>query len=268
MKSRLTFMCALLAATVFPSYSTLAKDVTIGSTSLCGDSYILALAPDLASELSWQSHSPLSRASEAQRTLPQLWDNPEIIAASSSDMILFGSGEGAFADRIGKPFQNLTWGEDFASVMVNAKMIAESLDRPDTITADLTPRLEMLKMRNKARGFKPKILYLARSGGSAGKGTLVDAVIEAAGGVNILGVNGWSNPDPEILIGLKPDLIITSYFENGYESINALAVRNKTLNAFIKAFPSVHIDGALWPCAGPSLIEAAEILANAMDDLP
>ena len=83
-----------------------------------------------------------------------------------------------------------------------------------------------------------------------------------------LALSGWVSPDPEILLGVKPDLIITSYFKQGYESVNAAAMRNKTLSAYIQSFPSVHIDGALWPCAGPGLIEAAEILADAMDKLP
>ena len=245
-----------------------ASEATIGSASLCADSYVLALAPERAAELSWQSRSALSRATPAQRALPQIWDSPEIIAASRSDMILFGSGEGALAQRLGKPFQQLTWGEDFASIKVNAEMIAKSLGRPDTISAELTSRLSALKARSDARGKTPKVLYLARSGGSAGSGTLVDAVISAAGGVNVLETGDWASPDPEILLGLKPDLIVTSYFENGYESVNALGARNKALRAYIKRFPSIHIDGALWPCAGPNLIEAAEILADAMDALP
>lgn len=262
---KITLAAIMLASFTAASH---AAEPTIGSTSLCADSYVLALAPERVAELSWQSRSALSRATPAQRALPQIWDSPEIIAASRSDMILFGSGEGALAARLGKPFQQLTWGEDFDSIKVNAEMIAKSLGRPDTLSADLTARLSALKARSDARGVTPKVLYLARSGGSAGSGTLVDAVISAAGGVNILETSGWASPDPEILLGLKPDLIVTSYFENGYESVNAAGARNKALRAYIKRFPSVHIDGALWPCAGPNLIEATEILADAMDELP
>jgi len=125
-----------------------------------------------------------------------------------------------------------------------------------------------LETRNSQRSRKPKILYLARSGGSAGPGTFVDAAITAAGGVNIAPTSGWFTPDPEEIIALKPDLIITSYFKDGYESVQAVALRNKVISQHLKTFPSVEIDGKLWPCAGPDLIEAAELIADAIDELP
>ena len=272
---RQTTLAAVLGTGVLSGFAHAKTDhsKTVGSTSLCGDSYVLALAPDLARELSWQSRSALSRAGPEQRVRPQLWDDVEVVAASASDVILFGSGEGAFAERLGKESIKLTWGEDFPSVIDNVQALASALGRPDNLTRDITARLTRLNARTVKRGTKPKVLYLARSGGSAGTGTLVDAVIKAAGGENALARNGlelrgWVSPGPEILLEVKPDLIVTSYFKHGYESVNAAALRNKTLSAYIQSFPSVHIGGALWPCAGPGLIEAAEILADAMDALP
>ena len=79
---------------------------------------------------------------------------------------------------------------------------------------------------------------------------------------------GWVSPDPEILLGLNPDLIITSYFDNGYESVNASAIRHKAVLTFIAGHPRIDIDGGLWPCAGPELIVAVEQIADAMDKLP
>jgi len=256
-------LCALAG-----SGSAQAKDVSVGSTSLCGDSYLLAMVPSQITELSWQSRSALSYANSTQRTLPQLWDEAEILAASDSNVILFGSGEGAQAKRIGIKSQTLEWGEDFGSVMRNAAMIARALDVPDTISHDLKHRLHDLEERTARRGAKPKVLYLARSGGSAGPGTFVDAAITAAGGDNVIQTQGWVSPDPELILGLKPDLIITSYFKNGYESVNAAGTRNKAVSKFINNHPRADIDGALWPCAGPRLIEAAETIASALDKLP
>lgn len=260
-------ICVMLCAFA-GSVSAQAKDASIGSTSLCGDSYLLAMAPDQISELSWQSQSALSYASPAQRTLPQLWDEAEILVASTSNVILFGSGEGAQAKRLGIKFQTLEWGEDFGSVIRNAALIAGALDVPDTISHDLKHRLHDLEERTARRGAKPKVLYLARSGGSAGPGTFVDAAITAAGGDNVIQTHGWVSPDPEIILGLKPDLVITSYFKNGYESVNAAGTRNKAVSKFIASHPHADIDGALWPCAGPRLIEAAETIASALDKLP
>jgi len=245
-----------------------ASEPTIGSTSLCGDSYLIALAPSHIEALSWQSRSPLSRANSTLRALPQLWDEMEILTTSQADYILFGSGEGASAERLKRKSLHLTWGEDFTSIIENSDLISQNLVVDNIIKSDLTNRLDALETRNAQRLHKPKILYLARSGGSAGSGTFVDAAITAAGGDNIAPISGWFTPDPEEIIMLNPDLIITSYFEDGYESVQAVALRNKAVSRHLKTFPRVEIDGKLWPCAGPDLIEAAELIADAIDELP
>lgn len=241
---------------------------TIASTSLCGDSYLLALVPDHISALSWQSRSKLSRASEKYRNLPQLWDDPEKLATNQADIVLFGSGEGALAQGMDKQNLTLIWGEDFDSVMKNADMITEKLGVGNVLRAELEKRLSALKIRADQREIKPKVLYLARSGGSAGTGTLVDAAIRAAGGENIITQHGWQTPDPEAILGFSPDLIITSYFTNGYESVNAALLRHSVVRRHVAKFPQVDIDGGLWPCAGPDLIVAAELIADGLDTLP
>ncbi|MDB2438660.1 ABC transporter substrate-binding protein [Hellea sp.] len=245
-----------------------AEPTTIASTSLCGDSYLLALAPDHISALSWQSRSPLSLANDAQKQLPQLWDDPEVLLSAKADYILFGAGEGAKANALPAAPLNLIWGENFSTLFSNAKMIEDALALKTETTQNWSRRIEALTHKSEQRGNHPKILYLSRSGGSAGRGTLVDAAITAAGGVNIAETSGWFTPDPEHIIAYDPDLIITSYFKNGYESVQSSAVRNKAVQRFIAGRPNVEIDGNLWPCAGPGLIEAAELISDAIDKLP
>ena len=241
---------------------------TIASTSLCGDTYLQALAPNHITALSWQSRSPLSRATPAQRQLPQLWDDPEVLVRSEADIILFGSGEDRVGDSLETKTIRLSWGEDFNSLFTNAKAIEQALNINTGMGEKWDRRIKALNHRAKARSVKPKILYLSRSGGSAGTGTLVDAAITAAGGVNVAKAQGWFTPDPEHIIAYEPDLIITSYFKNGYESVQSTAVRNKVIQRFISRHPSIEIDGNLWPCAGPGLIEAAELISDAIDKLP
>ncbi|WP_154813722.1 ABC transporter substrate-binding protein [Hellea balneolensis] len=241
---------------------------TIASTSLCGDSYLLALAPNHISALSWQSRTPLSRARERQRDLPQIWDDPEILMKAKADIILFGSGEGQYSSKLKARPLKLIWGEDFSNIQTNAQLITDALNIRSDISEDWAKRIEALNIHAEARHKKPKILYLSRSGGSAGTGTLVDAAITAAGGINAVETTGWFTPDPEHIVAYKPDLIITSYFKNGYESVQSTAVRNKVVQRYIAAHPNIEIDGKLWPCAGPGLIEAAERISAAIDKLP
>lgn len=244
----------------------------IASTSLCGDTYLRALAPDHIGALSWQSRDKISLATETQRRLPQAWDNPERLAALNANLILFGPGEGGLSAKIlaktDKKTHTLTWGEDFDTVITNYTAIgAAARLNTDATLSDLTIRLRNLETRKNARSKKFKILYLSRSGGTAGPGTYVDAAITAAGGNNIITTPSWHNPDPEFLVTLKPDLIITSFFEDGYESINAKPLRHKVVASFIDGHPRLDIPGSLWPCAGPTLIDVAERIADTLETL-
>ncbi|MDC0880231.1 hypothetical protein OAP69_02480 [Hellea sp.] len=262
--------CILLCFTsaFILSIETIALETkSIASTSLCGDSYILALTPQKISHLSWQSRSLLSTADDRQKKLPQVWNDTEILLNSNASHILLGSGE--TNNKLPSKIQKieLKWGESFETIRSNAELIINSLGLEKDIVDNWEERIRTLHQNAKNRKVKPKILYLSRSGSSAGLDTFVDAAIKYAGGVNIVKNTGWYKPDPEQLIKYDPDLIITSYFSSGYESVEAIAVRNKVIERFIHSHPVVEIEGSLWPCAGPGLIQASEKIAIAIDNL-
>ena len=186
---------------------------------------------------------------------------------SNASHILLGSGE--TDNKLPSKIQKieLKWGESFETIRSNAELIINSLGLEKDIVDNWEERIRTLHQNAKNRKVKPKILYLSRSGSSAGLDTFVDAAIKYAGGVNIVKNTGWYKPDPEQLIKYDPDLIITSYFSSGYESVEAIAVRNKVIERFIHSHPVVEIEGSLWPCAGPGLIQASEKIAIAIDNL-
>ena len=272
---RLKGAVSLLACALVSNNAVAQSAPNIASTSLCGDGYVLAIAPDQVSALSWQSRDPLSSAPENYRALPQIWDDPETLSSVQADIIIFGPGEGRNADNIlrarGIERVDLAWGEDFDTVIANIATISEMVSTGESsnrIIENLRSRLDRLEERNSHRSRRPKVLYLSRAGGSAGIGTLVDAAIRAAGGENVLDRRGWVTLEIEYLIGLKPDLIITSFFAEGYESVNAAGLRNKAVTRFLEKHERLEVPGHLWPCAGPSLIDAAELIAAKLDTLP
>ncbi|HFB55362.1 MAG TPA: hypothetical protein ENJ46_05505 [Hellea balneolensis] len=236
----------------------------IVSTSLCGDSYVLALAqePQIAA-LSWQSNDSVATTPTSLSTLPQAWDDVERLLALHPDLVVFGAGEGTrakpFLDKAGIAYITIRWGENFIAVQDNMGTLAQALhvQTPPQATAK-TPQ----------RADTPKILYLSSAGGTAGPGTFIDAVIKAAGGTNIITQAGWFTPDLEALSQLSPDLIITSFLEDGYDSVNAPTLRHSMLRTKIKATPHMNIAGKYWPCAGPGLYRATELMADAIRDLP
>lgn len=225
----------------------------IVSTTLCADGYLLALPeiePRLAA-LSWQSRSALSRTPEHLKSLPQADDNPERRLKWSGVIQISSAG--------GKGDIDLNWGEEFETVWKNFALLSLNLNTPDpseTYKSRLT-HLEKPKT-------PPRILYMDRSGATAGPETFVNAVIKAAGGTNIIENPGWQSPDTETLISLDPDIILTSFMESDYAGVNDQTLRHAALALKIESLPRIDIPGRYWPCAGPGLIEATEVLNQAI----
>jgi iron complex transport system substrate-binding protein len=231
----------------------------IGSTSLCADSYLIALAPEHIGALSWQAGSKLSTAGDAMAQHPRLWASREILVGTDMALVT-GPGDPNFGR---EDTLSLIWGEGFETVHKNATALSEqfSLDisKFETALASLSslPRPEPA----------PRVLYLSRSGGSAGPGTFVDAVITAAGGLNVNTTPGWHTPTIEHTLQFDPDLIVTSFFGSHYAGVSDRAVRHSALRHYLADRPRVEIPGKLWPCAGPGLIDATRQLHTAITAL-
>jgi iron complex transport system substrate-binding protein len=223
------------------------------STTLCTDGYVHAfpeLEPRLAA-LSWQSKSALSLTPEHLRSLPQTDSNPERALLWQNTIQISSSGGSGDID--------LKWGENFETVWENLELISTTLSLPSP-SHELKARLSSIKP------IKPrqKVLYLDRSGATAGPGTFVHEVIRAAGAVNVIETPGWQSPDIEMLIQYDPDIIITSFMDSDYSGVNDLAFRHKALSQKIASLPQIQIPGKYWPCAGPGLVDAAEQLSKSL----
>jgi len=249
---------AVLLVTIWPlvgcaSPNSDLSENAIVSTTLCADGYLHALPelePRLAA-LSWQSRSALSRTPGHLRSLPQADNDPERrLKWEGATQISSAGGSGDI---------DLNWGEDFETVWSNLALLSSELNAADP-TNGLKSRLTAINKPDIA----PRILYMDRSGATAGPGTFVNSVIEAAGGTNLIQNPGWQSPDMETLIRLKPDIILTSFMGSDYAGINDRTLRNAALAEKIAALPHIDLPGSLWPCAGPGLVEAAERLNQAM----
>ena len=223
------------------------------STSLCADGYVHAfpeLEPRLAA-LSWQSKSALSATPEHLKALPQTDSEPERALIWKNATQISSSGGSGDID--------LDWGESLETVWVNLARLSEDLNLPDP-SRNLKARLNSLPPLTSS----PKILYLDRSGATAGPNTFVDEVIRAAGAINVVDTPGWQSPDIERLIQYKPDIILTSFMDSNYSGINDRALRHDALATKIDSLPQIQIPGKYWPCAGPGLIDATEHLSKSL----
>lgn len=246
------------------------------STALCADAYLLALAePETITALSWQSRQSVSAAPDWARLLPQASASAEVLLMLDPELVVFGPGDGArtqaLLERTGYQTASLLWGEDFDTVRENYRLLGEALDRPEVARrqiAALDQRLQALADRAENRQRAPRIAYLSSSGGSAGAGTFVDAAIRAAGGINVIaegGAAGWTRSDPEYALTLEADILLTSFFVDGFEGRFDRARHHAAYARLLEAPHRMDIPSGDWPCAGPRLINAAERIADAID---
>lgn len=243
------------------------------STSLCGDAYVLALveAEDVAA-LSWQVDHPVSTAPAWARAKPKAWASVERLAALKPDVVVFGPGEGARAGpwmaRIGARGVEVPWAEDFAGVRAALRDVGGALDadaRAEALIADLDARLAAL---GSGADDPPTALYLNTGAATAGAGTFVDAALAAAGARNMAaedGLTGWGRAPAEAVLRERPDILVTSFFENGYAGILNFAPRHAVYARLLKETPRVEVPGGDLFCAGPKLIDVAERIADALE---
>ena len=248
----------------------------IVSADLCADAYVFALADQEAvAAVSWQAGQAVSGAPEWALDLPRATNEAERLIALRPDLVVFGpSGAGdaaRFLDRAGIAHISLQWGEDWNTVTGNLSSIGAALDeaeRADALIAELDARRETLAARTENRARQPSVFYLSVTGGAAGAGTLVDEAIRMAGGRNAAadaGAVGWLAADAAWVFRVDPDLIITSYFVDGYVTRNNTGARHSAFRHMLQDTPRIDIPSAVWSCAGPALMEAAEQIAEALD---
>lgn len=193
----------------------------------------------------------------------------------SPDVTVFGTGEGGRTARVlaraGRESAELGWATDFAGVESNLLGLGAQLQRASraaAVVADQAERLAALEARAAERSAAPRIVYLSASGGSAGAGTYIDAAIRAAGGVNVIaaeGVSGWTRSDPEFVLEIEADILLTSFFADGFAGRFNRAQFHAAYQPLLSDTRRVDIPSGDWPCAGPRLINAAERIADAID---
>ncbi|MEE2525826.1 ABC transporter substrate-binding protein [Hyphobacterium sp. HN65] len=250
----------------------------IVSADLCADAYVFALADrEAIAAVSWQAGQPVSGAPGWALELPRASHDAERLMALAPELVVFGpagAGDaGYFLDRAGIPHIELGWGEDWQIVDANLRALGEAVERPDRAAAlreDIGQRRAALAARAETRGWAPSVFYLSVTGGAAGANTLVDTAIRAAGGSNAAaeaGAEGWLPAEAEWAFRIDPDVVLTSYFIDGYQTRSDIGRRHSAYRRLLQGRPRIDIPASAWSCAGPDLIDAAEAIAEALDNL-
>ncbi|MBX9746891.1 MAG: ABC transporter substrate-binding protein [Hyphomonadaceae bacterium] len=243
----------------------------IVSLDYCADQFVLALADrDQIAALSVGAHRDDSYYRTRARGIRQTRGTLEEVLALRPDLVIRSWGgpwdaEQVYA-RFDVPVLEVGDTPDFVSARTDLLDAAQTLghrERGEALARDLELRLARLSAT--APSTRHPLLYLPGGGAVAGAGTMMDAVISAAGGRNIRTEASWTVLPLERLISTPPALIAMGFFDSGRDRINAWSPsRHPALRRALAQARTVRLPPATVACEAWYAIDAAEAIAAAL----
>ena len=257
---------AALAACEAPPAAPEGAAARIVSLDFCADQFVLGLADrERILAVSPDARAEFSHLRAAAAGLPAVRPRAEDVLLLAPDLVVrsYGGGPkaGARFARAGVPVLQIAFAEDLGGVRATIRHAARALGVPrrgEALIAEMDARLA----RARARGAGARVLYVTPSGVSAGPGTLVHHLIEAAALDNFQQQGGWRPIPLEGLAYEAPDFIARAWFGARARRVDAWTpVRHPVFRRRLRALPVAALDGATTSCGGWFLAEAVETLA-------
>jgi len=209
----------------------------VASLNLCTDQMLVLLAPEKIAAL-----TPLSR------------DPALSFVASRAEHLPYGAQTTlTLLQQERLPILRIALAQDFAGIRRMTRLLAATLgvpERGEALIAAMDHELETLPHPSHA----VRALVLEPRGLTAGPGTLMDAVLRAAGMAN---ASDGRRVSLEALVSQPPDLLIVPS-PPAYPSLATVVLRHPAL----ANLPRRSIPPALTICAGPFSAAAAAMLTR------
>lgn len=239
----------------------------IVSLDFCADQYVLKLA-DRESILALSPEAVMEHSymREEARGMPVVRPLAEDAIALQPDLIVrsYGGGPNAerFFARAGVPVLTVGWAGDVDAIKRVTLEMAEGLgvpERGEALVAEMDARLAALP----ARDDTARTLYMTPTGVTAGRGTMIDALMNAAGVANFETRDGWHGLPLERLAVETPEAVAGSFFDADALSQDIWsAARHPVARAQMETLPMTGLSGAWTACGAWFALDAVEALAG------
>lgn len=248
---------------------------SIVSTDFCADQYVLEISPpSRILAVSPDAHSDYAFHRALAKDLPSQRPHTEILLSLAPQIVVRQwGGDASTMTALGQHNINtvqLGFVSDFAGINTNLEMLGTALDASDSARNAIERLEKSLMVLGEKHAMIPNLraLYVTPGGVTAGKGTMIDAIIKAAGLTNIAsetGQSGWPALPAEALVMNPPDLIITGFFNDPLARANSWSpARHPVFQSMFEHIPTIHLPTDMISCAGPSAVQAAQFLQNAV----
>ena len=201
--------------------------------------------------------------------LPRIHAEAETMLALRPDLVVLASYTRATTVRLlvaaGVPVVRFQWYRSFADIMRSIHMLAAAVgsDGGARLVDDMRQRIA--EVEGRVQGLeRPRVLYYGGGGYSAGRDTLIDAMITLAGGHNVardVDLRGQGRLPLEVAVSLRPEVILVSAWEPGAGDDSGAAFVHHPVWANV---PAVQ-DGRVYGIKGAWLTSVSQYAVNALE---
>ena len=209
---------ALLLIGGLPAASEESRPLRVMSLDQCGDQYALALAPDAELALSPRADDPDSWMRQAAGGRRRVRPTLEAAVGFQPDVVLrYWGGDARLLRRLeagGTRVVTIEDAADFEGVRRNIRAVAAVLAAPargEALIAEMDSRLATAAPAPGAP--RRSALYLTAGGFTAGPGSLVDAILGAAGLTNLVTAPGFAPASVERIVLWRPARFVLGFFD-------------------------------------------------------
>ena len=244
-----------------------ARPLRVMALDQCADQYVLALAPDADLALSPRADDPDAWLRAEAKGRRQVRPTLESAVAFQPDVVVrYWGGEPrllAALERRGARVLTIQDATDFDGVGANIRAVAAGLDRQaegDRLEREMRARLASIRPPA-GEGSRPGAVYLTAGGFTAGPGTLMDAMLRAAGFRNLTTTPGFGPLSVERIALQPPARFVLGFFDvlrsdwrgPGRHPVVRRAARGRT---------AARLPAAVLTCPGWFVADGAALIAE------
>lgn len=248
------------------------------SLNLCTDELVLRLAaPEQVASVTWLSQDPRNaNMAGLARHIPANHGLVEEVLAQKPDLVVAGAyttrGTVALLKRVGVPVKEFGVPNTLAEMRAQIRDMAQLLGEPargEALIAEIDARLAALAAR--PRPERSGAIVLRPNGFTTGRGSLVDEILTAAGLTNLaaeLGIDAYGQIALETVALGRADILILDAAPSGPPSLAQALLHHPVLARLGDRLKLVALPAKLWTCAGPTVVDAIELLLDAAGPAP